>query len=239
MKIVFNRVTKNYGSISALNELNLNIDQGEFVFLVGPSGAGKSTILKLILNQIRPSTGSIDFEYDDQNKHHTIESVRQQIGVIFQDYQLIIDKTIEENIALALDIINLPRSDSLLRLEEVLSQVDLLNRRYLFPNQLSGGELQRAALARALAIHPKIILADEPTGNLDPENAWNLIRLLQDINQKKHTTILMTTHNYDFVNSLDKRVISLQKGQLISDSSVQTSDKKIIKKKKPNHSIKK
>ncbi|MCL4383990.1 ATP-binding cassette domain-containing protein [Patescibacteria group bacterium] len=218
MKIVFSAVSKHYGPIIALKEINFEITEGEFVFLVGPSGAGKSTILKLILNQIRPSTGEItvgEFNINHKTRPRA-EKIRKNIGVIFQDYQLIPDKTVEENISLALDIINYPSKERPVRIEEVLTQVGLLQRRHLFPAQLSGGELQRSALARALSIKPKLILADEPTGNLDPENSWNLIRLLKDINNNG-TTILMTTHNYDIINSLDKRIITIENGGIIKD----------------------
>lgn len=247
MKIAFSAVTKHYGPIVALKEITFQINEGEFVFLVGPSGAGKSTILKLILNQIRPSTGEITVgEMSISHKSHPpVEKIRKNIGVIFQDYQLIPDKTIEENIALALDIINYPHQERPFRIQEVLEQVGLIQRRYLFPAQLSGGELQRSALARALSIKPKIILADEPTGNLDPENSWNLIKLLKDINNSG-TTIIMTTHNYDIINSLDKRIITIENGGIIKDElpqavallTLEAASPKVIKKKKKRKSIK-
>lgn len=219
MKIVFTGVAKHYGPIVALNDINLNVVEGEFVFLVGPSGSGKSTIIKLIMNQVKSSKGEINIDNINYSKRQNkkIENIRRRIGVIFQDYQLIPDKTVEENILLALDINNFPSKDRNIRIEEVLTQVSLLSRRYLFPSQLSGGELQRTALARAISIKPKLILADEPTGNLDPENSWNLIKLLQEINEKNKTTIIMTTHNYDIINSLDKRIIMIDKGNIIKD----------------------
>lgn len=231
MKLVFKNVDKNFGVINALKNISFTINQGEFVFIVGPSGAGKSTILKLILNQIRPTNGEI--LVDDINlslgSKSDIDNIRRQIGVIFQDYQLIMDKSVEENIALILDIVSFPKDKISSKIDDVISQVNLNNRRFLFPSQLSGGELQRAALARALAIEPKIILADEPTGNLDIENTWNLVKLLKDINEKNNTTIIMTTHNQEIVNSLNKRKIEIKDGQIIN----QNQDKKIINKK--NH----
>lgn len=229
MKLVFKNIDKNFGVINALKDINFTIDQGEFVFIVGPSGAGKSTILKLILNQIRPTNGEILI--DDVNlslgSKSEIDNIRRQIGVIFQDYQLIMDKSVEENIALILDIVSFPKDQISSKIDDVISQVNLNNRRFLFPSQLSGGELQRAALARALAIEPKIILADEPTGNLDIENTWNLVKLLKDINEKNNTTIIMTTHNQEIVNSLNKRQIEIKDGQITNP----VPEKNIITKK--------
>jgi len=237
MKIVFDKVDKNFGLINALKDISFAIDQGEFVFVVGPSGAGKSTILKLILNQVKPSSGQITI--DDVNitlgKKDEIDQNRRQMGVIFQDYQLIMDKSVEENIALNLDIISYPKDKISAKIDEVIKQVGLNSRRYFFPSQLSGGELQRAALARALAIEPKIILADEPTGNLDIENSWNLVKLLKDINEKSHTTIIMTTHNQEIVDSLNKRQIEIKDGQIVKDTAVkknETSHNKHIHSKK-------
>jgi cell division transport system ATP-binding protein len=214
MKIIFDHVNKNYGVINVLNDISFEIESGEFVFLIGPSGAGKSTIIKLILNQIRPSSGDVfigDTNLSNGTKKE-IDQIRKKIGIIFQDFQLLPDKSIEENIALALDIVDYPKNKVQSRIDEVLKKVNLSNRRFLYPSQLSGGEIQRAALARALAIEPKIILADEPTGNLDVENSWNLIKLLKDINENSKTTILMTTHNTDIIESLNKRVICIKNG---------------------------
>ena len=214
MDIVFDKVTKNYGPISVFKNLDLKIDSGDFVFITGPSGSGKSTLIKLILNQIKPSSG--DILIDSKKLNHLkdkneIDKIRRKIGVVFQDYQLINDLTIEENIALNLDIVNYPASKIPSRIDKVVKMVKLQHRHFLFPSQLSGGELQRACLARALSIEPEVILADEPTGNLDPTNSWNLIKILQDINKKLKTTIVMTTHNMDFIDSLDKKVIKLDK----------------------------
>lgn len=216
MEIVFDKVTKNYGPISVFKDLDLKIDPGDFVFITGPSGSGKSTLIKLILNQIKPSSGDILVDGKALNhlkNKNEIDKIRRKIGVIFQDYQLINDLTIEENIALILDIVNYPNAKRLSRIDEVIKMVKLQHRHFLFPSQLSGGELQRASLARALSIEPEVILADEPTGNLDPTNAWNLIKILQNINKKYKTTIIMTTHNMDFIESLDKKVIKLGKSE--------------------------
>lgn len=235
MKLVFNNVDKNFGVISALKNVSFTVNPGEFVFIVGPSGAGKSTILKLILNQIKPTNGEILI--DDINislgTKSEIDKIRRKIGVIFQDYQLIMDKSIEENIALILDIVSFPKEKISSKIDEVINQVNLNNRRFLFPSQLSGGELQRASLARALAIEPEIILADEPTGNLDNENTWNLVKLLSDINKKNHTTVIMTTHNQEIVNSLEKRQIEIRDGEVKKDNQPsETKIKKVVHHKK-------
>jgi len=239
MKLVFDHVFKNYGVINALKDIDFKINSGDFVFIVGPSGSGKSTLIKLILNQTTPSEGKIFIDdhllYTSTKK--TIESLRRQIGVIFQDYQLIPDKTVEENIALALDIINTPAVQIPQKVDTVINLVNLSSRRHLFPRQLSGGELQRTALARALVVDPKMILADEPTGNLDIENAWNLVKILQDYNQKSGATIIMTTHNLDILESLKKRVITMKYGEIVSDTAPASPQK--IKKHKHSPKLKK
>ena len=216
MKILFDKVTKNYGPINVFKDLDIEINPGDFIFITGPSGSGKSTLIKLILNQIKPNSGDVLVDGEALNhlkNKNEIDKIRRKIGVVFQDYQLINDLTIEENIALSLDIVGYPSGKIPSRIDEVVKMVKLQHRHFLFPSQLSGGELQRACLARALSIEPEIILADEPTGNLDPANAWNLIKILQDINEKFKTTIIMTTHNMDFVESLDKKVIKLGKNE--------------------------
>ena len=216
MEIVFDKVTKNYGPISVFKDLDLSVSPGDFVFITGPSGSGKSTLIKLILNQIKPSSGDILINGKALNHlkdKSEIDKIRRKIGVVFQDYQLINDLTIEENIALSLDIVGYPSAKRPSRIDEVVKMVKLQHRHFLFPSQLSGGELQRACLARALSIEPEVILADEPTGNLDTANAWNLVKILQDINKKFKTTIIMTTHNTDIVESLDKKVIKLDKAE--------------------------
>lgn len=232
MKVVFSHVNKTFGVINAVTDIDFSVEPGEFLLMVGPSGAGKSTILKLILNQIQPTSGEviIDDHHLAKLEKQKIDKIRQQIGVIFQDYQLIPDKTVEENIALALDINNFSPTLISEKIENVIRQVNLNNRRHLFPSQLSGGELQRASLARALAVDPQIILADEPTGNLDVENSWNLIKLLKDINEKLGATIIMTTHNLDIIKSLDKRIITLNSGEMISDTKIPSMKKTDVKK---------
>ena len=215
MDITFKSVTKSYGLITALSDVSFDIKKGDFILITGPSGAGKSTIFKIILGEIKPSSGNVIINKKDlssQKKH--MDSVRKKIGVIFQDYQLIFDKTIEENIALALDIIQANKNDNISRVEKVLKKVGLLNRRYLFPSQLSGGELQRATLARALVVKPELILADEPTGNLDEQNSLMLIDLFETINKESGTTIIMATHNPFFVNKLNYPKIVIENGKI-------------------------
>lgn len=214
MEIVFDNVTKNYGPINVFRDLDLKIKAGDFIFVTGPSGSGKSTLIKMILNQVKPSSGHVIIDgqkLSEIKDKREIDRIRKKTGVIFQDFQLINDLTIEENIALALDIVGYPADKISSRINEVVKLVKLQHRYFLFPSQLSGGELQRASLARALSVEPEVILADEPTGNLDPTNAWNLIKILQEINEKFKTTIVMTTHNMDFIESLDKKVIKLDK----------------------------
>ncbi len=214
MEIVFEKVTKNYGPINVFQDLDLKIAPGDFVFVTGPSGSGKTTLIKLILNQIKPSSGDVlinGVAINHLRSKNEIDKIRRKIGVVFQDYQLINDLTIEENIALNLDIVNYPQNKIPSRIDEVIKMVKLQHRHFLFPSQLSGGELQRACLARALSIEPEVILADEPTGNLDAANAWNLLKIFKDINKKLKTTIIMTTHNPDFVDSLNEKVIKLGK----------------------------
>lgn len=211
MEIKFDKVTKNYGPISAIKDISFTVSQGDFVFITGPSGSGKSTIIKLILNQIKPSSGQILVNGVTPKTQDEIDQNRRKIGVIFQDFQMISDLTIEENIALNLDIVEFNNDARPLAIDEALKKMKLQNRRYLFPSQLSGGELQRSCLARAIAISPKLILADEPTGNLDPINAWNLIKYLKQENEKRGTTIIMTTHHLDIVKSMNKKVIKLSK----------------------------
>lgn len=218
MKINFEKVTKKFGDFTALEDISFEIKQGEFVFITGKSGVGKSTVIKLILGEIFPTQGEVsvnDFSLAEIKKKKILE-LRRQIGTIYQDFRLLSNKTVEENVLVALDIVKKNEADWAKKLEEVLKLSGLEERADFFPAQLSGGELQRTCLARALIMEPKIIIADEPTGNLDPEGGWQLMALLKEINQKG-TTIIMATHNFDIVNSMKKRVIKLEKGKLISD----------------------
>lgn len=212
-------VSKVYGTGAAgLSDINLHVERGEFVFFVGPSGSGKTTLLRLLIRDLLPSEGSIVIGDWDIVKlpNSKISHLRKRIGVVFQDLKLLTDRTIFENIILPLEMANMEHTEAEQRVMQIMEQVGIAEHRDKFPIQLSGGELQRAAIARALVFSPDILLADEPTGNLDVATSWEIVKLLQDINAAG-TTILMATHNTDIVNSLLKRVVTLEKGKLISD----------------------
>lgn len=202
----------------ALSNVSLSITKGEFVFLVGPSGAGKSTFIKLLLKELEPTSGDIYVnEIDVKNlKRKEVPHYRRNIGVVFQDFRLLPDKTVYENIAFAMQIVEAGNKDIKKRVPQMLSLVGLLNKTGMYPNQLSGGEQQRVVLARALANNPGILICDEPTGNLDPDTAWGIMELLNDIN-KSGTTILMATHAKDIVDRMKKRVIAIEKGVIVRD----------------------
>lgn len=217
--IKLDKVSKAYGTGTlSLSEIDLSIEKGEFVFLVGPTGSGKTTLFRLLIRQMLPSTGSIMVDEWDIVKlpHKKIPHLRKKIGVVFQDLKLLPDLTIFENVVLPLEVTGVKSKDARGRVQKILSKVGIDKHTHKFPIQLSGGELQRAAIARALILEPDILLADEPTGNLDPETGSEIIKLLLEIN-KGGTTIIMATHNAEAVNSLSKRVIQLEKGRLIRD----------------------
>lgn len=202
---------------SALNDVSLEITNGEFVFLVGPSGAGKTTILRLITKQMSPTSGSIfidDLNIAD-NSFKDIALLRQNIGIVFQDFKIIFEKNIFENIALSLKVIGKENSEIKNKVEEVLELVNLTEKKLMFPIQLSAGELQRVAIARAIIGDRNIILADEPTGNLDPKTSWDIMEIFKKIEKEK--TIIIATHNVDIVNSMKKRVVTLKNGKIIKD----------------------
>jgi cell division transport system ATP-binding protein len=225
--IKLDKVSKKYGTgVFALSEISLSVEKGEFVFLVGPTGSGKTTIFRLLIRDLLPSTGAITVADFDIVKlpHRKIPFLRKKIGFVFQDLKLLLDQTIFENIALSLEIANIPKTEVKKRVEEVLEKVGIINHKDKFPIQLSGGELQRAAIARALVLSPDIVLADEPTGNLDLETSWEIVKLLESINEKG-TTIIMATHNIEIVKNLSKRVIGLDKGRLVRDDK-ERKDKK-------------
>lgn len=222
MNIVFKKISKSFGPVQALKDISFKVDSGEFVFLTGISGTGKSTLFKILTGQVVPDQGKVQvgnwLVFDEEKKITPKEllNLRRKVGLIYQDFQLIEEYTVEENVALALDILCIKGKDCSVQVSKVLKKVGLFSRAQAFPRQLSGGELQRLSLARALSIKPEILLADEPTGNLDPETSWQLISLLDKIN-KEGTTVLMATHNFDIVNSFKKRVIKLVKGKVVSD----------------------
>lgn len=216
--IVFDQVTKQFplGNI-ALDKANFTIEDNEFVFLVGPSGAGKTTILKLILRELIPSSGSIVIDDEDINTLPTkkIPYLRKKIGVVFQDFKVLYDKNVFENVSLTCQIENYNFKQIKEKTIEALKLVNLEEKKYLFPIQLSAGELQRVAIARAMATDRQYLLADEPTGNLDPKTSWEIMRIFKKFENKK--TIIIATHNADIVNSLEKRVITLKNGKIIKD----------------------
>lgn len=217
--IKLEKVSKKYGSGSiALSDINLSVERGEFVFLIGPTGSGKTTIFRLIIRELLPSEGSITIdEWDIINlPKKKIPHLRKKIGVVFQDLKLLTDRTIFENVALPLEVIGLKPDEAKKRVEEVLSSVGILEHGDKFPVQLSGGELQRAAIARALILSPDILLADEPTGNLDDDTSWEIVKLLSAINEKG-TTIIMATHNSEIIKKLSKRIVALEKGKIARD----------------------
>lgn len=202
----------------ALNDINFKIDDGEFVFIVGSSGSGKTTLMKLLLKELEPTSGKItvaDTDYSKLKKRH-IPKHRRKIGTVFQNFRLLKDRTVYENVAFAQRVVETPTKYIRRQVPAMLTLVGLADKYKAYPKQLSGGEQQRVALARALVNKPEILLADEPTGNLDPKNSWEIMRLLEDVN-KKGTTVVVVTHNKEIVNMMKKRVITLKKGELISD----------------------
>lgn len=219
--ISFQNVSKKFGSnITALEDINLEIQNGEFVFLVGPSGAGKSTLLRLLTREYSPSTGKIIVDDIDITKitPKDIPVYRQKVGVVFQDFKLLEDRTVFENVALSLLVRGLPEAEINKEVERTLKLVEIWDRRNLFPRQLSGGEAQRTAIARAVIGKPEVLLADEPTGDLDPQTAWSVLQLLGEINSWG-TTIMMATHNREIVDTQKRRVISLKNGKVTKDRS--------------------
>lgn len=218
--IKFSNVKKVYkGKIKALDEVSFEVNPGEFCFIVGPSGAGKSTIVRLLVRQEMPTQGEILFESIDITKipRKLISLYRQQLGIVFQDIKLLPSKTIEENINFALEIINTPNNEIDELTKYLLETVKLDTKGDLYPDDLSGGEKQRAAIARALANDPKVLVADEPTGNLDPKTAGEVVDVLQAIN-KAGTTVMVVTHDKYIVDKMQTRVIHMQDGKIISDA---------------------
>ncbi|HWA52080.1 MAG TPA: ATP-binding cassette domain-containing protein [Patescibacteria group bacterium] len=215
--VEFVNVSKNFGRISALNDVSFKIEKGEFVFIIGPSGSGKTTVLRLLLREFPATSGKIMFDGIDITKlsKSKIPVLRQSIGVVFQDFKLLKEKTVGENIEMALAIKGVPKSEWETRKKEVLKLVGLANRSELFPAQLSGGELQRVAIARAMSTDPKIIFADEPTGNLDWETSEVIMELLDKIN-KAGKTIIVTSHNLTIIKKMKKRTIKLVDGKVES-----------------------
>lgn len=216
--IRFKNVTKKFGDVVALEKVSFEVSPGEFLFIIGPSGVGKTTIIRLILREILPDSGSIEIDGVDLIKlpRQKIPQLRRNIGVVFQDFKLLPDRTVRENVALALEVLGKGEEEIAKEVEKVLDLVGLEERADFFPAQLAGGELQRVCLARAVVGKPKIVLADEPTGNLDLATGWQITKLLKEIN-KLGKTVIMATHNFEIVNSLKVRVIEIDKGKVVRD----------------------
>jgi len=218
--ILLDRVTKTYGRTNApaLERVSLHVEPKEFVIIVGASGAGKSTLLKLLTREEKPTSGKIivgGIDYD-KLKDKEIPLLRRKIGVVFQDFKLLPGKTVFENVSFALEMVGMSNREINHTVPRVLDIVGLTGKEKRMPMELSGGERQRVAIARAIVRQPKILIADEPTGNLDPKHAWDVVRVLEKIN-RFGTTVLLTTHNQDIVNRLKRRVITIKDGKVVSD----------------------
>lgn len=218
--IVFDSVTKKYGpNATALEDISLEVKQGEFVFIVGPSGAGKSTLLRILTKEASPTNGKVKIGNIDvvKIKDKDVPALRRKVGMVFQDFKLLDDRTVFENVALTLEVLGKNKEEISKMVEHILKLVEIWDKRNLFPRQLSGGEAQRTAIARAVVGKPDVLLADEPTGDLDPKTAWGVIQLLNEINSWG-TTVIMATHNQEIVNALKKRVVILKGGKIIKDT---------------------
>ena len=214
-------VSKVYpGGSVALQNVDIHIEPGEFVFVVGPSGAGKSTFIKMLFREVLPTTGSIFVNGVDilSLTSNEIPYMRRQLGIIFQDYRLLPDRTVYENVAFAMEVIETPRRKIKRRVLNVLDLVGLRHRADAYPNELSGGEQQRIAIARAIVNDPIMVIADEPTGNLDPETSWDIMEIFKEINAEG-TTIVMATHDKEIVDAMGKRVIAIEDGHIVRDEA--------------------
>lgn len=214
-------VSKVYpGGNVALQDINVHIEPGEFVFVVGPSGAGKSTFIKMLFREVLPTTGSIFVNGVDilELTPKEIPYMRRQLGIIFQDYRLLSDRTVYENVAFAMQVIETPHRKIKRRVLNVLDLVGLRHRANAYPNELSGGEQQRIAIARAIVNDPLLVIADEPTGNLDPDTSWDIMEIFKEINATG-TTIVMATHDKEVVDAMGKRVIAIESGRIVRDEA--------------------
>jgi cell division transport system ATP-binding protein len=221
--VIFKNVSKSFGDIKALSDVSFEVKKGEFVFLTGPSGSGKTTLLKLILREYIPDGGEILLEGNNiaTLKNNLVPVLRQKIGTVFQDLKVLSERTVRENIEVALAVVGLPEGQWKERLDDILKWVGLSERAELFPAQLSGGELQRVSIARALVVNPQLILADEPTGNLDWETSMGIMDLLLKIN-KEGKTVIMATHNKMLIDKYGKRIIHLVNGKLTGEKKIKT-----------------
>lgn len=218
--IKLSNVSKTYkNGVNALYNINLFIDQSEFVYIIGPTGSGKSTLIRLLDAEEKPTKGNVEVAGINVGllRHGKVPYYRRHIGVVFQDFKLLERKTVFENVLYALEITHMKPLDARQRVREVLQLVDLSEKSSHYPDQLSGGQQQRAVIARAIANKPKILIADEPTGNLDPKKSGEIIKLLEKINHEEKTTILMVTHDIGIVNQFKKRTIALEAGHIVAD----------------------
>lgn len=225
--IILENVSKKFGTgVFAISDITFSIEKGEFVFLIGPTGSGKTTIFRLIIREMIPTEGRVVVNDWDLGKlpNRKVSDLRKKIGVVFQDLKLLADRTILENTILPLEVSGVKSREAIRRAEETLSQVGILEHKDKFPIQLSGGELQRAAIARALILSPDILLADEPTGNLDEATSWEIVKLLSDINEKG-TTVIMATHSAEIIKKLNKRIVELDKGKILHDKKGHSKEK--------------
>lgn len=214
-------VSKIYpGGSVALQDINVRIEQGEFVFIVGPSGAGKSTFFKMLFREVLPSSGKVIVNGHDLVKmtDKEIPYFRRQLGIVFQDYRLLPDRTVYDNVAFAMQVIETPYRKIKRRVNDVLDLVGLRKRANAYPTELSGGEQQRIAIARAIVNDPILLIADEPTGNLDPETSWEIMDIFREVN-KSGTTIVMATHDREIVDEMEKRVIAIEHGHIVRDDA--------------------
>lgn len=217
--IRFEGVTKMYGSNVGLKDATIKIEKGDFVFLVGPSGAGKSTLIKLVLKEIEPDEGDI-FVNGREITHlsnREIPGLRRSIGMVFQDFRLLPQMTVYENVAFAMEVVHATQRAMRRQIPQVLSLMGISDKADKFPAELSAGEQQRVAIARALINNPMMLIADEPTGNLDPDTAWEIMKLINQIN-RRGTTVLMVTHAKDIVDRMGKRVVAIDKGRIVRDA---------------------
>ena len=218
--IVLSHVRKQYGDCVALDDISIEVRKGEFVFFVGHSGAGKSTLIRMLLREELPSSGTVTVDNFNisRMRRREIPLLRRKVGVVFQDFKLLSSKTVFQNVAFALEVTGSPRKFIKRRVPQVLGMVGLIGKEKSYPEQLSGGEQQRVSLARAIASSPRIILADEPTGNLDRESSWHIMRLLAELNHRG-ATVVVATHDWPIVDAMQKRVVELRQGRVVRDDA--------------------